>query len=288
MPNTKNIESFVDRIHLVDGDLHDQASLETALKTSEPDEVYNLAAQSFVGVSFSQPVVTGEVTGIGVVRLLEAVRHRADKARFYQAASSEMFGNAPVTPQDERTPFHPRSPYGVAKVYAYWACVNYRESYGMFAVNGILYNHESERRGLEFVTRKISNGVARIKLGKATKLQLGTLTTKRDWGYAPEYTELMWRMLQHGHPEDFVGATGESHTVGEFAELAFDRIGIKDWKSYVVIDKRYSRPAEVDVLCGNASKARDRLGWIPKVSFKQLVEKMVDNDIRTTSASLQP
>ena len=279
IPNTSNIESVLERVTLIDGDLHDQVSLDSAIKRAEPDEVYNLAAQSFVGVSFSQPVVTGEVTGLGVVRLLEAVRRHADRARLYQAASSEMFGKVSVSPQDESTPFHPRSPYGVAKAYAYWACVNYRESYGMFASNGILYNHESERRGLEFVTRKIAHGVVRVLNGQIERIHLGTLTTKRDWGYAPEYTDLMWRMLQYGTPDDFIGATGQSHSVGDFARLAFEKVGIVDWESRVVLDPSFSRPAEVDTLCGNASKARELLGWTPRVKFEELVGLMVEAEL---------
>ncbi|MDE1820038.1 MAG: GDP-mannose 4,6-dehydratase [Euryarchaeota archaeon] len=279
-PNTQNIHHIVDRIHLVDGDLHDQASLESAVRRSEPDEIYNLAAQSFVGVSFNQPVVTGEVTGLGAVRMLEAMRSRADKARFYQASSSEMFGKVVESPQTERTPFYPRSPYGVAKVYAYWACVNYRESYGLHVSNGILYNHESERRGMEFLTRKVSDGVARIKLGHARTIRLGTLETHRDWGYAPEYTEMMWRMLQQPTPNDFIGATGEAHSVREFVDLAFRHVGIPDWSKHVELDPRFARPADVDHLLGNASKAREKLGWVPKVKFADLVRIMVDADIR--------
>jgi GDPmannose 4,6-dehydratase len=282
-PNTQNIHHLMDKIHLVDGDMHDQASLETAMRLAAPDEIYNLAAQSFVGVSFTQPVVTGEVTGLGVVRLLEAMRHRTDKAKFYQAASSEMFGKVATSPQDETASFYPRSPYGIAKVYAYWACVNYRESYGLFVANGILFNHESERRGLEFVSRKISDGVARIKLGFANRLRLGTLQTLRDWGYAPEYTDLMWRMLQHSKPEDFVGATGETHSVKDFVRMAFQRVGIDDWKDYVEQDKRFSRPADVDRLCGDATKAKEVLGWVPKTKFHALVNLMVDYDLARLS-----
>ncbi len=283
-PNTQNIHHLLERIHLVDGDLHDQASLESALRTAQPDEIYNLAAQSFVGVSFNQPVVTGEVTGLGAVRLLEAMRNRADKARFYQASSSEMFGKVLETPQTERTGFYPRSPYGVAKVYAYWACVNYRESYGLYVCNGILYNHESERRGLEFVTRKISDGVARIKLGKAKKIRLGTLDTRRDWGYAPEYTDFMWRTIQQPSPDDYIGATGESHSVREFVDLAFRTIGIPDWKDYVELDPRFARPADVDHLLGDPTKAKEKLGWVAKVRFPELVKIMVDADLRRLSA----
>jgi GDPmannose 4,6-dehydratase len=251
-PNTRNIAHLLDRIHLVDGDLLDQASLQTAIQAAEPDEVYNLAAQSFVGVSFTQPVVTGEVTGLGALRLLEAVRTGAEDAHFFQASSSEMFGKVEESPQSERTAFHPRSPYGVAKVYAYWACVNYRESYGMFVSNGVFFNHESERRGHEFVTRKITDAVARIKLGLAKKLTLGTLETRRDWGYAPEYTDLMWRILNAAEPGDFVGATGETHSVEDFVRLSFNQVGITDWRRLVEIDSRFGRPADVDHLCGDA------------------------------------
>ncbi|MCI4340980.1 MAG: GDP-mannose 4,6-dehydratase [Thermoplasmata archaeon] len=284
-PNTRNISHLVDRVELLDGDLHDPASLDSAMRASEPDEIYNLAAQSFVGVSFNQPVVTGEVTGLGTVRLLEAMRSHADRARFYQAASSEMFGKVLVSPQDEHTAFHPRSPYGVAKVFAYWAAVNYRESYGLFVSNGILFNHESPRRGHEFVTRKISDGVARIHLGLASKLRLGTLSTRRDWGYAPEYVDFMWRLLQAPRPDDFVGATGETHSVEEFVQLAFDRVGISDWKPHVELDPKFKRPAEVDMLCGNATKAKEQLGWVPKVRFPELVRIMVDNDLQLLGAA---
>ena len=282
-PNTQNISHLLGRIHLVDGDLLDQSSLESALRKVEPDEIYNLAAQSFVGVSFNQPVVTGEVTGLGALRLLEAMRHQADKAHFFQASSSEMFGKVRKTPQDERTEFYPRSPYGVAKLYAYWASVNYRESYGLFISNGILFNHESERRGAEFVTRKISIGVASIKLGLADHISLGTLEPRRDWGYSPEYTDLMWRILQASVPDDFVGATGETHSVREFVAAAFHHVGIPDWADRVRMDPQYARPAEVDYLCGNPSKARERLGWAPRTQFGQLVSIMVDADIRRLS-----
>ncbi len=283
-PNTQNIHHLLGLVRMVDGDLLDQASLETAIRSVEPDEVYNLAAQSFVGASFNQPVVTGEVTGLGVVRLLEAVRNRADKARFYQAASSEMFGKVVESPQNEKSKFYPRSPYGVAKVYAYWACVNYRESYGLFISNGILYNHESPRRGIEFLTRKVSDGVARVKLGLSPKILLGTLDTRRDWGYAPEYTDMMWRVLQHSSPDDFIGATGEAHSVREFVEHAFHHVGIDRWQDYVGLDPRFARPADVDHLCGDASKAKTLLGWEPKVRFDQLVGIMVDADLKRLSA----
>jgi GDPmannose 4,6-dehydratase len=283
-PNTRNIGHLLDRLHLVDGDLLDQASLQTAVQAVEPDEVYNLAAQSFVGVSFTQPVVTAEVTAVGALRLLETVRTGAEDAHFFQASSSEMFGKVMESPQNEDTPFYPRSPYGVAKVYAYWAGVNYRESYDMFVSNGVLFNHESERRGHEFVTRKVTDGVARIKLGLAKKLALGTLQTRRDWGYAPEYTDLMWRILNAPEPGDYVGATGETHSVEEFVRLAFEHIGITDWKPYVELDPRFARPADVDHLCGDASRARDRLGWVPKTRLPELVRIMVDRDLELLTA----
>ncbi|MCI4351281.1 MAG: GDP-mannose 4,6-dehydratase [Thermoplasmata archaeon] len=278
-PNPQNIRHLLGTVHLLDGDLHDQASLETAIRFSEPDEIYNLAAQSFVGVSFNQPVVTGEVTGLGALRLLEAMRSRADKARLYQASSSEMFGQGVAERLNEGNGFHPRSPYGVAKVFAYWACVNYRESYGLYIANGILFNHESERRGLEFVTRKISDGVARIRHGLASDLHLGSLTSQRDWGYAPEYTDLMWRILQPTVAEDYVGATGETHSVEEFAREAFRAAGIDDWSRYIVTDRRFARPADVDHLCGDATKAKERLGWEAKVRFPELVHRMVQADL---------
>jgi GDPmannose 4,6-dehydratase len=279
-PNTKNIVHLLDRIQLVDGDLLDQASLDHAVRVAEPNEIYHLAAQSFVAASFSQPVLTGEVTALGALRLLEAQRRHADKAHFYQASSSEMFGRVSRTPQDETTEFHPRSPYGVAKVYAYWAAVNYRESYGLYVANGICYNHESPRRGHEFVTRKITDGVARIHLGLAKQIRLGTLSTRRDWGYAPEYTDFFWRSLQAPTPDDYVAATGEDHSVEEFVAAAFHAVGIEDWRPYVELDRRYARPAEVDHLCGNASKARTQLGWEPKVRFPELVRIMVESDIQ--------
>ncbi len=258
----------------------DQPSLNAAMKEAEPAEVYNLAAQSFVGTSFVQPVLTGEITGLGVLRLLEAVRAHAPEARFYQASSSEMFGQVATEPQNEKTPFHPRSPYGVAKVYAYWACVNYREAHGMFVSNGILYNHEAARRGFDFVTRKVSDGVARIHLGLAKTISLGELEAKRDWGYAPEYVDLMWRILQHDEPDDFIGATGESHSVREFVTEAFRVVGIEDWEPHVSIEKQHFRPAEVYNLRGDASKAKDLLGWEPKVRFQELVKIMVEADLQ--------
>jgi GDPmannose 4,6-dehydratase len=278
-PNISNIASFLERIEVVDGDLMDQTSLNEAVRKSDPTEIYNLAAQSFVGTSFAQPVLTGEITGIGALRLLEAARTHAPSARFYQAASSEMFGHVDREPQDESVPFHPRSPYGVAKVYAYWACVNYREAYSMFVSNGILFNHESPMRGIEFVTRKISDGVARIAMGRAKHIVLGNLDAKRDWGYAPDYVDLMWRILQHSKPDEFVGATGESHSVREFVEEAFRVAGIEDWESHVKQDAKFNRPSEVYNLRGNAAKAERELGWKPRTRFKDLVRIMVEADL---------
>jgi GDPmannose 4,6-dehydratase len=278
-PNMAHLSAVRDQVEILDGDLMDQTSLNQAVKAAEPTEIYNLAAQSFVGASFSQPVLTGEVTGLGAIRVLEAARAHAESARIYQASSSEMFGHVDREPQDESTPFHPRSPYGVAKVYAYWASINYREAYGMFISNGILFNHESERRGAEFVTRRISDGVARIATGHAKHLTLGNMDAKRDWGYAPDYVEFMWRILQHPSPDDFVGATGESHTVREFAEAAFREAGISDWESKIRTDERLLRPSEVYNLRGDARKAERLLGWTPKTRFAELVTKMVRADL---------
>ncbi len=282
-PNVTHISGFREKIEILDADLMDQVSLNEAIRRSSPDEVYNLASQSFVGASFSQPVLTGEVTGLGALRLLEAVRTQAPHARVYQASSSEMFGHVDREPQNELTPFHPRSPYGVAKVYAFWASINYREAYSMFISNGILFNHESPRRGLEFVTRKISDGVARIALGQAQSLSLGNLDAKRDWGYAPEYVDLMWRTLQHPTPGEFVGATGESHTVREFVEEAFRVVGIENGMSHVTSEAKFHRPSEVYNLRGDASKAARELGWVPKVKFKDLVRIMVRADLQRLS-----
>lgn len=279
-PNVKNFEHISHKIKLISGDLLDQASLADALIESEPDEVYNLAAQSFVKASWNQPVLTGEFTALGVTRMLDAIRQVNKKIRFYQASSSEMFGKVTETPQKETTRFYPRSPYGVAKVYGHYITVNYRESYDMFAVSGILFNHESPRRGLEFVTRKISNAVARISLGLQKNLELGNLDSKRDWGYAGDYVEAMWLMLQQDKPDDYVIATGENHSVLEFVELAFSAVGIKDWQNYVIANKKeYLRPAEVDYLIGDYSKAKNVLGWSPKTSFSSLVTMMVNADI---------
>jgi GDPmannose 4,6-dehydratase len=276
--NVDRIAHLVDRVNLVQGDLLDPPSLVSALRTAEPHEVYNLAAQSFVPTSWNQPVLTAEFTGIGVTRMLEAVRAVDPDTRFYQASSSEMFGKVREVPQNEQTPFYPRSPYGVAKTYGHYITVNYRESYGLYAVCGILFNHESPRRGLEFVTRKISDGVARIKLGLADELRLGNLDAERDWGYAGDYVEAMWLMLQQDEPEDYVVATGVTHSVREFAAIAFEHVGLEADR-FVRSDPEFMRPAEVDQLVGDASKAREQLGWEPKHSFGDLVEMMVDTDL---------
>jgi GDPmannose 4,6-dehydratase len=279
-PNLENIGHLRGKIELLSADLLDQGSFTAAITESEPDEIYNLAAQSFVKTSWDQPVLTGEFTAIGVTRVLEAIRHVNKKIKFYQASSSEMFGKVTETPQKETTRFHPRSPYGVAKVYGHYITLNYRESYDLFACSGILFNHESPRRGIEFVTRKISNAVARIKLGKQDKLELGNLDAKRDWGFAGDYVEAMWMMLQQDAPDDYVIATGETHSVREFVELAFAAAGISDWQKYVVADHpKHLRPAEVDYLIGNYSKAKKKLGWSPKTTFKELVSMMVKSDL---------
>jgi len=274
----ERIGHLLDRVHIVAADLLDQHSLTTVIRDAKPDEVYNLAAQSFVPTSWNQPVLTGEFTALGVTRLLEAIRLAHPEARFYQASSSEMFGKAVETPQRESTPFYPRSPYGVAKAYGHWITVNYRESYRMFAVSGILFNHESPRRGLEFVTRKVSDAVARIKLGKAHELRLGTLDSGRDWGFAGDYVEAMWRMLQQREPRDYVVGTGTMHTVRDLCAAAFGHAGL-DWKKYVKTDPRFVRPAEVDTLLADASRAKQELGWAPRVTFEQLVKMMVDADL---------
>jgi GDPmannose 4,6-dehydratase len=276
--NFERIAHIQERLHLVPGDLLDQGSLLTILAEQRPTEVYNLAAQSFVMTSFSQPVLTGDVTGLGAVRLLEAIRHVDPDIRFYQASSSEMFGKVMEVPQTERTPFHPRSPYGVAKAYAHWITINYRESYDLFAANGILFNHGSPRRGLEFVERKVSHGVARIKRGLDTELRLGNLDARRDWGFAGDYVEAMWQMLQRDEPDDYVVASGQTHSIRQLCEIAFDRVGL-DWSQYVVQDDRFYRPAEVDLLIGDASKAAAHFGWEPRTSFDSLVELMVDADL---------
>jgi len=277
--NRVNTEHLVDKITFLQGDLLDQNSLLRCLKESNPDEIYNLGAQSFVGESWNTPEHTSEVTALGVLRILEAIREFNPKIRFYQASSSEMFGRMVENPSRETTPFYPRSPYGVAKLYGHWITKNYRESYDMFACSGILFNHESERRGIEFVTRKITDGVAKIHLGLADTITLGNLDAERDWGYAPDYVEAMWLMLQQDTPDDYVIATNEKYSVREFLTEAFKVVGIDDWSSYVVQDPRYMRPAEVDVLLGDYLKAKQNLGWSPKTSFKELVRIMVENDI---------
>ena len=274
--NTKHLEG---KVTFLQGDLTDQNSLFRCLKESNPDEVYNLAAQSFVGESWNTPEHTSEVTGLGVLRILEAIREFNPKIRFYQASSSEMFGRMVENPANENTPFYPRSPYGVAKLYGHWITKNYRESYNIFACSGILFNHESERRGIDFVTRKISDGVARIKLGLADHITLGNLDAKRDWGYAPDYIEVMWLMLQQDTPDDYVIATGETRSIKEFLNEAFKLVGITDWNSYIKIDPKFIRPAEVDVLRGDFSKAQNQLGWSPKTSFNDLVKIMIKNDL---------
>ena len=276
--NFARIHHIQDRITLVSGDLLDQVSLISILQEHQPGEVYNLAAQSFVPTSWKQPVFTGDVTALGVTRMLEAIRTVDESIRFYQASSSEMFGKVREVPQNENTPFYPRSPYGVAKVYGHWITVNYRESYGLHATSGILFNHESPRRGLEFVTRKVTYGVARIKLGLANELRLGNLDSRRDWGYAGDYVQAMWLMLQQSEPDDYVVATGETHAIRELCEEAFGYVDL-DWQEYVVQDPRFMRPAEVDLLVGDASKAGRVLGWEPRVTFRQLVRMMLDADI---------
>ena len=276
--NFERIEHLRGKVEICQADLLDQLSLINLLRQARPREVYNLASQSFVPTSWEQPVLTGEFTALGVTRVLEAVRLVDREIRFYQASSSEMFGKVQEAPQTERTPFYPRSPYGVAKVYGHWITVNYRESYGLFACSGILFNHESPRRGKEFVTRKVTDGVARIKRGLADKLPLGNLEARRDWGYAGDYVEAMWRMLQQPQPEDYVIATGQTHAVRELCEIAFARVGL-NWQEHVVVDPKFVRPAEVDVLQGDASKAKRVLGWQPRVSFRQLIEMMVDADM---------
>jgi GDPmannose 4,6-dehydratase len=274
------IKHIQDKIELVQGDLLDQVSLIQILRETQPDEVYNLAAQSYVPTSFQQPVLTGEFTALGVTRLLDAVRIVDAGIRFYQASSSEMFGKVQEVPQSERTPFYPRSPYGVAKVYGHWITVNYRESYNLFACSGILFNHESPRRGLEFVTRKVSYGASRIKLGLQDKLALGNLEARRDWGYAGDYVRAMWLMLQQDEPDDYVIATGETHSVRELCEIAFSHLGL-DYRDHVVVDPKFLRPAEVDLLIGDSRKGRAKLGWQPTVTFEQLVRMMVDADMQT-------
>ncbi len=276
--NFDRIRHIQDRVTIVQGDLLDQVSIIHILQDHHPEEVFNLAAQSFVPTSWQQPVLTGEFTALGVTRMLDAVRTVDKNIRFYQASSSEMFGKVQEVPQRETTPFYPRSPYGVAKVYGHWITINYRESYNLFACSGILFNHEGPRRGLEFVTHKITNSVARIKLGLATELRLGNLESRRDWGWAPDYVRAMWLMLQQDHPDDYVVATGETHSVREFCQEAFSYVGL-DWEKHVIVDPNFYRPAEVDMLVGDPSKARRVLGWQPSVNFRELVHLMVDADL---------
>jgi GDPmannose 4,6-dehydratase len=277
--NFDRLKHIQDKLEIVQGDLLDQSSMMEIVREYQPDEVYNLAAQSFVPTSWTQPVLTGEFTALGVTRILEALRHIKPNARFYQASSSEMFGKVQEVPQRETTPFYPRSPYGVAKVYGHWITVNYRESYDLFACSGILFNHESPRRGVEFVTHKVTHAVARIKLGLQHELRLGNLDAQRDWGFAGDYVRAMWLMLQQDHPDDYVIATGETHSVRELCQVAFDHVGL-DWNNYVKIDPKYHRPAEVDLLIGDPSKAGKQLGWEPKVGFQELVRMMVDADLK--------
>ena len=284
--NFERIAHIQDQLRFAPGDLLDGVSMIEILRTYRPAEIYNLAAQSFVQTSFGQPVLTGETTALGVTRLLDAVRLVDPEIRFYQASSSEMFGKVQEVPQTEVTPFHPRSPYGVAKVYGHWITVNYRESYGLHATSGILFNHESPRRGMEFVTRKISHAVARIKLGQADELRLGNLDAKRDWGFAADYVDAMWRMLQRDEPEDYVVCTGETHSVREFCQLAFGHVGLR-WEDHVVIDESFMRPAEVDLLVGDASKAEAELNWAPQTSFGELVRLMVDADLAQLQGRLR-
>ena len=274
--NTGHLEG---KVTFVNGDLTDQNSLVRCLRESNPDEVYNLGAQSFVGESWNTPEQTSDVSGMGCLRMLEAIREYGKDIKFYQASTSEMFGKMVENPANENTPFYPRSPYGVAKLYAHWMTKNYRESYDMFNVSGILFNHESERRGIEFVTRKITDGVARVHLGYEDHIKLGNLDSRRDWGYAPDYVECIWLMLQQDKPEDFVIATGVSHSIRDFLDVAFDCVGIDDWSNYVVQDERFMRPAEVDVLCGDSTKARKVLDWKPKTSFEEMIRRMVTKDV---------
>ncbi len=282
--NFERIKHIQDDLKLLQGDLLDQNSLIEAIEASCPDEVYNLGAQSFVPTSWNQPVLTGEFTALGVTRILEAIRLVNKKIRFYQASSSEMFGKVAEVPQNEQTVFYPRSPYGVAKLYAHWITVNYRESYDLFCCSGILFNHESPRRGLEFVTKKVSNGVTRIKMGLSNELRMGNLDAKRDWGFAGDFVEAMWLMVQQDEPEDYVISTDEAHSVKELVEVAFDHAGL-NWKDYVVVDHKFVRPAEVDLLLGDSAKARNKLKWQPKVKFEELIRMMVDYDIERYKVS---
>jgi len=282
-PNRTNTSHLEGKITFLHGDLTDQNSLLRCIKESDPQEIYNLGSQSFVGESWNTPEQTSDVTGLGVLRMLEAIREDGEERKFYQASSSEMFGRMVENPAKESTPFYPRSPYGVSKLYGHWITKNYRESYDMFATSGILFNHESERRGIEFVTRKITDGVARIHLGLEDMIVLGNLDAKRDWGYSPDYCEAMWLMLQQDKPDDYVISTGETHSIRDFLDVAFQHIGITDWHGYIGTDERFMRPAEVDVLRGDSTKAQTELGWKPKTSFEELVTKMIKNDIRRLS-----
>ncbi len=284
---TDRIHHILNRITLLNGDLTDQSSLDEAVRVSEPDEIYNLAAQSFVPVSWKQPILTGDVTGLGLTRILEAVRRVKPTARFYQASSSEMFGKVQEVPQTEKTPFYPRSPYGVSKVYGHYMTINYRESYNLFACSGICFNHESPRRGLEFVTRKITYYAAKIKLGLEKELPLGNLDAQRDWGFAGDYVEAMWKMLQADKADDFIIATGETHSVREFVQIAFETLGL-DYKKYVRVDPQFLRPAEVDLLLGSPAKIKKALHWEPKVSFKELVKMMVESDLKLLESGKDP
>ena len=279
-PNRINTSHLEGKITFINGDLTDQNSLVRCIKESNPHEIYNLGAMSFVGESWNTPEQTGDVNGMGVLRMLEAIREYGKEVRFYQASTSEMFGRMVENPATESTPFYPRSPYGVAKLYGHWITKNYRESYGMYACSGILFNHESERRGIEFVTRKISDGVARIELGLQDKIMLGNLDSYRDWGYAPDYVEAMWLMLQQETPEDYVIATGETYSIRDFLDVAFSHVGIDDWKMFVKQDPRFMRPAEVDILKGDYSKAKEDMEWIPQTNFVELVKKMVNHDLQ--------
>lgn len=285
-PNRTNTVHLEGKVTFVNGDLTDQNSLVRCLRESDPDEIYNLGAQSFVGESWNTPEQTSDVTGLGVLRMLEAIREYGKDIKFYQASTSEMFGKMVENPANENTPFYPRSPYGVAKLYGHWMTKNYRESYDMFNVSGILFNHESERRGIEFVTRKITDGVARINLGIEDHISLGNLDSRRDWGYSPDYVECMWLMMQQDIPEDYVIATGKSHSIREFLDIAFSEIGIGDWSKYVKQDSKFMRPAEIDVLCGDASKAREVLDWKPSTHFETMIRRMVVNDIKNISVTL--
>ena len=282
-PNRRNSKHLEGKITFLTGDLTDQNSLRRCLVKSNPHEVYNLAAQSFVGESWNTPEQTGDVTGLGALRMLEAIREYGKDIKYYQASTSELYGRMVENPAKETTPFYPRSPYGVAKLYGHWITKNYRESYDMFNVSGILFNHESERRGVEFVTRKITDGVARIHLGLSDYVTLGNLDAKRDWGYSPDYVQSMWMMLQQDEPDDYVIATGKEHTIREFLDAAFTAVNITDWEKYVLQDERYMRPAEVAVLCGDSTKAREKLGWTPTTPFEEMVRRMVKNDIKLLS-----